>query len=48
VHVFGVNRRAHVCAFGFKNRALEARLMGVKLVFLMLLIVHVFCVFEIA
>jgi uncharacterized membrane protein YecN with MAPEG domain len=41
VRAYGVNRRTQVHACGLNNRALEARLTGVKLIFFMLLIVHV-------
>jgi hypothetical protein len=41
VCTYGVNRRARVHACGVNNHTLEARLTGVKLIFLMLLIVHV-------
>jgi hypothetical protein len=41
VRACGVYRRACVHACGLNNRAMEARLTGVKHVFLMLLIVHV-------
>jgi hypothetical protein len=40
VHACGVNRRACVRACGLNSRALEAQLMGVKLIFLMLFMVH--------
>jgi hypothetical protein len=41
VRACGVYRRACVCAYGWKNYALEARLRGRKRVFLMFLIGHV-------
>jgi hypothetical protein len=51
VHTYGVDRRTHVracgvdkcaymCAYGLNSRALEARLMGVKIILLMLFMVH--------
>jgi hypothetical protein len=40
VRACGVNRRARVRACGLNSRALEARLTGVKLIFLMLFMVH--------
>jgi hypothetical protein len=40
VRAYGVNRCACVCACGLNSRALEARLAGVKIIFLMLFMVH--------